>query len=118
MKHTVLVFLLLTTTSTFAQHKIKPAEGYSPNIGLMVAMLEELKHRITEQVQDLSQSETDFEFDEKANSIGALVTHLAPTEAYYQIETLEGRQWTDEEKTLWGIGAGLYEESKNQCDTI
>ncbi|MGK0495160.1 MAG: hypothetical protein ACJAU2_001545 [Maribacter sp.] len=43
---------------------------------------------------------------------------MAPTEAYYQIETLEGRQWTDEEKTLWGIGAGLYEESKNQCDTI
>jgi uncharacterized damage-inducible protein DinB len=115
MKHIALVFLFLTTTTiVFAQYEIKPKEGYSPNIGLMVAMLEDLKYQITEEVQDLSQSETDFQFDEKANSIGALVMHLAATEAYYQIETLEGRKWTDEEKSLWGIGAGLNEESKRQ----
>ena len=80
----------------------------------MVAMLEGLKHQITEEAQGLSQSETDFKFNEKANSIGALVMHLVATEAYYQIETLEGRQWTDEGKSLWGIGAGLNEESKSQ----
>ncbi len=51
----------------------------------MVAMLEGLKHQITEEAQGLSQSETDFKFNEKANSIGALVMHLVATEAYYQI---------------------------------
>jgi hypothetical protein len=39
----------------------------------MVAMLEDLKHQITEEVQDLSQSETGFESDDKANSISTLV---------------------------------------------
>lgn len=115
MKNKLLALLfLLTTTIASAQYEIKPAEGYSPNIGIMVAMLEDLKVRITEQVKDLSQSETDFEFDEKSNSIGALVMHLVATEAYYQIETLEGRQLTDEEQKLYGVGGGLNDTSKEQ----
>jgi hypothetical protein len=56
-----------------AQYEIKSTQGYSLNIGFMVAMLEDLKHQITEEVQDLSQSETDFESDDKANSISTLV---------------------------------------------
>lgn len=114
MKNKLLLFLFLTTTITSAQYEIKPEEGYSPRIGLMVIMLEDLKVRITEQVKDLSQSETDFEFDEKSNSIGALVMHLVATEAYYQIETLEGRQLTDEEQKLYGVGGGLNDTSKKQ----
>ncbi len=97
-----------------AQYEIKPVEGYSPNISIMIYMLEDLKDRITEQIKDLDQSQTDFEFDEKANSIGALVMHLVATEAYYQIETLEGRQWTEEEKKRLGVGGGLSETSKEQ----
>lgn len=114
MKKALLILVLLTTTLTSAQYEIKPAEGYANNIGILVNMLEDLKVRITEQVKDLSQTETDFEFDEKANSIGALVMHLVSTEAYFQIETLESRQWTDEEQKLYGVGAGLNEESKPQ----
>lgn len=114
MKKSLLAFLILTTTVTSAQYEMKPAEGYSSNIGLMVSMLEDLKVRITEQVKDLSQTETDFEFDDNANSIGALVMHLISTEAYFQIETLENRQWTDEEQKRFGVGAGLNETSKPQ----
>ncbi len=91
MKRTLWVFLYLTTTITSAQYEIKPAAGYSLNIGLMVAMLEDLKVRITAQVQDLSQSEIGFEFDDKANSIGALVMHLVATEAYFQIALVKNR---------------------------
>ncbi|MFH6603114.1 DinB family protein [Maribacter algicola] len=75
-------------------------------------MLEDLKKRITEEVKDLDQSQTDFEFDENANSIGALVMHLVATEAYYQIETLEGRQWTEEEREHLGVGGELNDKSK------
>ena len=89
------------------QYEIKPEEGYSPRIGLMVDMLEDLKDRITGQVKDLNPAQTDFLFDEKANSIGALVMHLAATEAYFQVETLENRQWTDEEAAFWGVASGL-----------
>lgn len=114
MKKALSTLLLLTATITFGQYEIKSKEGYTPNIGLMVAMLEDLKVRITEQVKDLSQSETDFEFDEKANSIGSLVMHLVSTEAYFQIETLEGRTWTEEEHNILGVGAGLNDTSKKQ----
>lgn len=114
MKKVFFALLFLTTKIAAAQYEIKPAEGYTPQIGLMVAMLEDLKVRITEEVQDLSQSETDFEFDDKANSIGALVMHLVATEAYYQIETLEQRQMTNEEEKLYGVGGDLNDTSKKQ----
>lgn len=114
MKKALLALLILTTVITTAQYEIKPSTEYAHDIGVMVAMLEDLKDRITEQVKDLDQTETDFMFDENANSIGALVMHLISTEAYYQIETLNERQWTAEEKERLGIAGGLNEESKNK----
>lgn len=112
MKLKFLIFLSLTTTITFAQYEIKPAEGYSPNIGVMVDMLEDLKNRITDEVKDLDLTQTDFQYDEDSNSIGSLVMHLVSTEAYYQIETLEGRQMTADENARLGIAGGLNDESK------
>jgi hypothetical protein len=60
-------------------------------------MLEEIKHRIAEDTRELGQAETDYLFDEKVNSIGAIIMHLAATEGYYQLETLEERTFTAEE---------------------
>ncbi len=113
-KTTALFILCFSLSQVNAQYKMKPVEGYSPQIGLMVYMLEDLKGRITEQVKDLDQSQTDFLYDKDANSIGSLIMHLVSTEAYFQIETLEGRQWTEEEQERLGIGAGLNEESKRK----
>lgn len=97
-----------------AQGEMKSVEGYSPQIGYVVYMLEDLKDRITEQVKDLDQSQTDFLYDEDANSIGALVMHLVSTEAYYQIETIAGRQWTEDEQQRLGIAAGLNLKTKKE----
>ena len=113
----IIVFALLSSfsvTFTNAQYEIKPAEGYTPQIGVMVDMLEDLKNRISEMTRDLNQSETDYLFDEKANSIGALVMHLVATEAYYQVETLEDRTWTEEEAKFWGVAAGLGEKQQTE----
>ncbi len=96
------------------QYKVVPAEGYTQQIGTMVFMMEDLKNRITEQVKDLSQEETDYLIDENANSIGAIIMHLAATEAYYQVETLEERTWNEEEIKFWMIGASLGDESRKK----
>ncbi len=118
MKHTrkylVLVVLCLAYSLVNAQYEIKAEEGFSPQIGIMVDMLEEIKERITEDVRELDQAETDFLFDEKANSIGAIIMHMVANESYYQVETLEGRTWTDEESQFWGIAGGLGEESREK----
>ncbi|MGB5653537.1 MAG: DUF664 domain-containing protein [Robiginitalea sp.] len=107
--------VLFTSLSlTHAQYEIRPEAGYSPQIGTMVDMLEDLKGRIEEMTRDLTQAETDYLFDGDANSIGALIMHLAATEAYYQVETLEGRSWTDEEAALWSVGGELNEKTREQ----
>ncbi len=106
------IILCLSLSFTWAQGEIKPVEGYRTQIGIMVDMLEEIKDLITEDVKDLNQEQTDYLLDDKANSIGAMIMHIAATEAYFQVETLEGRTWTAEEAEFWSIGGGLNDESR------
>jgi len=99
---------------TSAQYEIKPAEGYTPQIGYMVDMLEDLKDRITESVKDLDQEQTDFLFDADANSIGALIMHLVANESYYMVQTLEERQWNPEEAEFWMAAGGLGPKAREK----
>ncbi|MDM9632120.1 DUF664 domain-containing protein [Robiginitalea aurantiaca] len=111
------IFLLICLVSLSASHgqnELRPEAGYTPQIGTMVAMLEDLKGRIEEMTRDLTQAETDYLFDADANSIGALIMHLAANEAYYQVQTLEGRAWTDEEAAFWMIAGEMNEKTREQ----
>lgn len=113
LKRVLLICLLLAISlPARAQNEIVPIEGYSTQIGIMVFMLDDMKDRITNDVKELSQEQTDFLFDDKANSIGAIIMHLIATEAYYQTETLEGRPWTEEEKKRYSTAGGLGAESR------
>ena len=117
-KSLVFSLISLTFTISHAQYTLEPAEGYSHDIGLMVSMMEDLRTRITEQVKDLNQEETDFLFDDNANSVGALIMHLVANELYYQVQTLEGRNWNEKESELYmaagGLGARAREKYKGQ----
>ena len=113
-KNAALLILFFSFSLLNAQYEIKPAKGYTTQIGLMVDMLEKLKDRLTKDIRDLDQAETDYLFDEKANSIGAIIMHLVATEAYYQVETLEERAWTDEEREFWKIAGGMGAESRDK----
>ncbi|WP_044212929.1 DinB family protein [Flammeovirga sp. OC4] len=113
-KYFLLLHLCFTFSLAQAQYEIKPVKGYSTQIGIMVNMLEDLKGRITEMTSDLDQAETDYMFDEKANSIGALIMHLAATEAYYQVETLEGRAWSEKDEKFWAVASSLGDHSRKE----
>lgn len=113
IKNNLIIFILcLSPFITQAQGEMKPVEGYTPQIGLMVYMLEDLKNKVTDQVKELDLSQTDFTYDSSANSIGALVMHLVSTEMYYQLQTLGEGSWTDEEKKLLQSAGDLNKESK------
>lgn len=114
VKVSLFIGLSLLSKLGLAQYEIKPQEGYSPQIGIMVAMLEDMKGRIAVQVKDLSLEETDFLFDDKANSIGALMMHLIATESYYQVESLEGRHWTEAEKELFDLASELGDSARER----
>ncbi|NQX86164.1 MAG: DUF664 domain-containing protein [Flavobacteriaceae bacterium] len=90
-----------------AQDVIKIPAGYTNDIGHMVFMLDDLKKRVEYIVKDLNQEEVDFLLDDKANRIGAIIYHLAATEAYYQVYTFEKRSFNEEEKKKWKVALNL-----------
>ena len=91
-----------------------PANGFSPQIGTLVMMLNNLSKRVENTVGLLNQQETDFLLDEKANSVGALVMHLAAAEALYQVMTFEGRRFNDEEQKKWGVALDLGDQARKK----
>lgn len=89
---------------------IGPKEGFTPQIGTMVSMMNWMRKMILQPVHDMSQEDLDFLIDENANTIGAMLWHLAATERFYQIHTFEGRAWGDwssKEKSKWSTASGL-----------
>jgi uncharacterized damage-inducible protein DinB len=95
---------------------IGPHEPFTPQMGTLVSMLIWMRTAILQPVQGLSMAQLDHLHDGKANSIGALLLHLAAIERLYQINTFEGKKWGDVdaemEKEL-GAAARLGKEGRN-----
>lgn len=94
---------------------IGPKEGYTPQIGTMVSMLNWMRRVILYPVGGLTVEELDYLHDPKANSIGALLFHLAAIERFYQIHTFEGRRWGDWPEGIgeeWLIAGRLGDEAR------
>ena len=94
---------------------IGPKEGFSPQIGTLVSMMNWMRSVVLGSVQGMSVEHLDYLHDPKANTIGALLLHLAATERYYLRHTLEGRRWgswDDKIKKQWNIpmGLGTYQQ--------
>jgi uncharacterized damage-inducible protein DinB len=93
---------------------IGPIEGYAPQIGTLVSMLNYNRQTIIDSVKNLSIAEIDFLLDSKANSIAGLVMHLGAVEKFYQINTFEGRQeFNAEEKKVWNSAMNLGDEGRS-----
>nr|WP_321237438.1 DUF664 domain-containing protein [uncultured Psychroserpens sp.] len=115
MKKLTLIFLtILFSANTFAQSTIKAPRGYSNDIGQMIAMLDNLKSRVERHVVNLDQNGTDFLLDDNANSPGAIIYHLAATEAYYQVYTFEGRAFNKEERKKWDTALNLGDKARQE----
>jgi uncharacterized damage-inducible protein DinB len=87
-----------------------PREGFSPNVGTLVSMLNWMRNKILQPVKGLTVAQLDYLHDAKANSIGALLLHLAAIERLYRVHTFEGRKWGDvkeETEKEWGVAARL-----------
>ena len=97
---------------------VGPKEGFTPQIGTLVSMMNWMRHVILRPVNGMSVKELDYLVDENANSIGAMLWHLAATERFYQIHTFENRKWGDwdqKDKDDWSIASGLGQTAR---DTI
>jgi len=92
--------------------QLRAGAGEKQHIESLIFMLEDMKSRVERQVQNLTQDQTDYLIDEEANSIGALIYHLAATEVTYQAWTFEKRSYNEEEEELFGAAMSLGEKGR------
>ena len=82
------------------------------HINALILMMDDLKYRVESQVKFLEQEHADHLIDSSANSIAALVYHLAAAEVYYQVRTFENRGFNAEEGALWNDAMDLGEKGR------
>jgi uncharacterized damage-inducible protein DinB len=94
---------------------IGPKKGYSTQIGTLVSMMTWMRMVVLMSVKGMSQKDLDYLFDPNANTIGALLMHLAATDRIYQINTFEGNNLKElpaSYKDKWGVAMELGEPAR------
>jgi uncharacterized damage-inducible protein DinB len=94
---------------------VGPQPGFTPEIGTLTSMLAFTRMQVVDNVKGLSTADLDFLLDAKANTIGALLLHLAATETYYQLNSFGGVKWDawpDEVKKKWDVPMNLGEPAR------
>jgi hypothetical protein len=94
-----------------------PRPGYSPQVGTFVSTLTWMRdaNGVLAATKGLTQADLDVLFDKNANTIGALMLHLAATETYYQMNTFDGKKWDswpDAIKQKWDPAMNLGDEGR------
>jgi uncharacterized damage-inducible protein DinB len=89
-----------------------PRPGYAPQVGTFVSMLTWMREAngVLAATKGLTQADLDYLFDKNANTIGALMLHLAATEVYYGLNTFDGMKWgswSDAIKQRWDAAMNL-----------
>jgi len=92
---------------------IGPIEGYSPHLGTLITMLDDLKDRVERDMGRLDQRELDHLMNADANSIGALVMHLVAVEVYYQELTFGDMGYDDSELAKWAAAMDLGQRGRD-----
>lgn len=96
-------------------NEIGPKQGFTPQVGTLVSMMNWMRGPILSSVKGLSISELDYLHDEKSNTIGAMLLHLAATERYYQLHTFEGMKWGSWDRKIkaeWDTPMDLGEKGR------
>jgi hypothetical protein len=89
-----------------------PRTGYAPQLGTLVSILTWMREAngVIRATEKLTTADLDHLIDSNANSIGALMLHLAATETYYQLNTFDGKKWDtwpDSVKQQWDAAMNL-----------
>lgn len=86
--------------------------GYAPQISHLVVMLNYARRTTLEAAADLTVAQLDHLHDERSNSIGALLAHIAAVEFAYQLGTFEQRGLTPQERRRWGAALQLGPQAR------
>lgn len=96
---------------------IGPQEGYSLHIGTLLSTMTMMRTWVIGTVKGLTTEQLDFQIDDKSNSIGAMLLHLAATERYYQLNTFDEMEWGSWGKSIkkeWDVAMNLGDEGRKK----
>lgn len=87
---------------------IGPMEGYTPQIGTLISMLDWLNDTVIRYNNKLTVEQLDYIHDADSNSIGSLMMHVAATEVVYQDITFKNlNDFSPANKEKWNIAMEL-----------
>jgi uncharacterized damage-inducible protein DinB len=88
--------------------------GFSPQIGRLVSMMNYARDTTLAAVDGLTVEQLDYLQDERSNTIGALLLHIAAVETWYQAATFLARELSEEEMREWGAALDLGEPARRE----
>jgi hypothetical protein len=94
---------------------IGPRPNSPPLMSTLISMMAYMREMVLHSVKGLSQADLDFLLDGKANTIGAMLMHLAATETYYGLHTFNGMKWgtfPSAAKEKWDVPMNLGEPAR------
>jgi hypothetical protein len=94
---------------------VGPVAGFAPQIGVLVSMMAFIRVQLLNCVKGMSVGDLDFLLDPNANTIGAVLLHLAATESYYQLNTFERMEWGSWPEAIrreWDVAMNLGEPAR------
>lgn len=94
--------------------KIETIEGFSPQIGNLVSMMNYVRSTTLNAVKGLTIDQLDYLPNKDANSIGALLLHIAAVEFGFQVEFFDKRRPNKQENKEWGAAYYLGDSGRNQ----
>lgn len=94
---------------------IGPKEGYTPQIGTLISMLDWLSDSVIRVTKKLSVEQLDYLHDKDSNTVGSLMMHIAATEVVYQDITFNNLQgFAKENAKKWGVAMELDETAREK----
>jgi Protein of unknown function (DUF664) len=94
---------------------IGPMEGYTPQIGALISMLDWLNESVFRVTKKMSVEQLDYLHDNDSNTIGSLMMHVAATEVVYQDITFKNLgDFSKENKKKWNVAMELGAEARIQ----
>lgn len=94
--------------------KVETLEGYSPQIGHLVSMMNYARYTTLNAVKGLTVEQLDYLPTKDGNTIGALLLHMAAIEFGFQIGFFDNRKPNKQESEDWGAAYDLGEAGRRE----
>ena len=93
-------------------YRIKTKGDFAEKLGELVCMLEHSREVTLSEISQLKHNDLDYLANDKSNSIGSLLLHIASIEYVHQVISFEKRDLTKDEYLKWGTASELGDKAR------